>query len=365
MNHDRKKLIEGVLARHGFDGLIAWAPEEIVMLTGALPHWGLSVAAVPADASPILYLPHLEPVPQLSGDWQIRTFQWGDRDCWAKLVKELSTIASSWSFAWKGSQSRSSLPGNFAEIPPWPPEWPGCLPGKRCDAVLDELLQIKTPADAESLRKTHRIALKALETFHAAALPGRTEAQIAAEIESVVHSQTGLDGIDTSRAWACVQSGPNTAKSGCFNRSSGRRLQDKDPVLLEIAVCVDGYWADLTHSILCGNGTDPLCPIIREAACAALKTIQPGASGHEVDLAAREVIRAHGYAEAFTHATGHPVGFRYHDSGPMLAPGSTQPLAQGMVLTVEPGIYLKDRGARIETNVLVTENGAEILGGPR
>jgi Xaa-Pro dipeptidase len=364
MNPDRRQLLAETLDRHGLDGLISWRPEEIVMLTGDLPHWGVSVALATADGDLHLLVPHLEPEVTSSG-FAVETFPWGEPGAWDDVAGRIARWAAGRRVAWKGASGHTSLPGNFAENPPWPPSWPSGLPGTRCDEVMDELLAVKTAADVEALRLAHRVAKHALEVFRATAEPGVTEADVAATVEACVLRHTGRTGITTSRAWACVQSGPNTADAGRFNRSTGRVLAAGDRVLMEIAVCVNGYWADLTESLICGGGAEdrPLLALVGSAARAALAAIGPGVPAGEVDRAARAVIAAEGLGDAFTHATGHPTGFRYHDPGPMLAPGSTARLAEGMVLTVEPGIYLPAGGVRLETNVVVTRDSHEILGG--
>lgn len=364
MNPDRRRLLAETLDRHGFDGLIAWRPEEIVMLTGAQPHWGLSVALVARDGDTLLLVPRLEP-DITCPDLAVETFPWGESGAWDGVADKVSRWASGRNVAWKDAPGHASLPGNFAENPPWPPLWPSCLPGARCDEVMDELLALKTAADVEALRLTHRVAKNALEVFRATAEPGVTEADVAATVEACVLRHTGRAGITTSRAWACVQSGPNTADAGRFNRSTGRVLNAGDRVLMEIAVCVNGYWADLTESIVCGGAPErtPLLPLIAAASHAALAEIRPGAKAHDIDRAARDIIASAGHGAAFTHGTGHPTGFRYHDPGPMLAPGVDALLREGMVLTIEPGIYLAGEGARLECNIAVTRSGAEILGG--
>lgn len=365
MNAERQQLVSEMLDRHGFDALIAWRPEEVVMLTGVHPHWGLSVVLAGKDADPILLVPQLEPTTAARGA-AVETFAWGQPGGWDDLASKIARWASGRRVAWKAASGHASLPGNCAENPPWPSTWPSRLPGQQCDEVMDGLLAVKTAADLQALRLTHCVAAQALETFHAAANPGEAEAAVAAAVESSVHRRTGSDGITTSRAWSCVQSGPHTADSGRFNRSTGRVLQLGDRVLLEIAVCVNGYWADLTDSIICGGEPEPtpLLPLISAASRAALAEMRPGAKAGDIDRAARKLITSAGHGAAFTHATGHPTGFRYHDPGPLLAPGSEATLREGMVLTMEPGIYLADEGARLECNVAVTRSGAEILGGP-
>jgi Xaa-Pro dipeptidase len=115
-----------------------------------------------------------------------------------------------------------------------------------------------------------------------------------------------------------------------------------------------------------GQPTDEQCRIfevVRKAQEAATAAIKPGVSGAYVDEAARSVIREAGYAEYFPHVTGHGLGFRYHESSPILAPQSQAALEEGNLTSVEPGIYKKLVGGfRIEDDVLVTRAGAEIFG---
>ena len=135
---------------------------------------------------------------------------------------------------------------------------------------------------------------------------------------------------------------------------------------MELGTFADGYWSDLTRSGVVGEPSAAqaaLLGAVREAQGAAIAAIRPGVSHAAVDAAARQVLDARGYGDGFTHATGHHVGFRWHDPGPMLAAGSLEPLAAGMVITVEPGTYGPQfqGGARFEDNVLVTESGGEPL----
>jgi Xaa-Pro dipeptidase len=163
-----------------------------------------------------------------------------------------------------------------------------------------------------------------------------------------------------------VQSGPNTALAGCFNRSSGRRIESGDLVLIELATCVNGYWSDLTRTETVGpvsaQAAD-LLAAVHMAQQAAIRMLRPGVSAREVDAAARESLDKAGFADYFTHATGHHVGFRYHDPGFAIAPDCNELLTRGMVVTIEPGAYIANRGmgARIEDNIVVTANGADIL----
>jgi Xaa-Pro dipeptidase len=163
-----------------------------------------------------------------------------------------------------------------------------------------------------------------------------------------------------------VQAGPNSALAGQFNRSTARRLENGDLVLIELATCVNGYWSDLTRTAPVGSPkpeVEQILDVATKAQQAAVDGIRPGVTANHIDALARDMIAAQGLSSFFTHHTGHHVGFRYHDPGFLILPGESSKLEPGMVLTIEPGVYVPERGcgARIEDNVLVTESGHEIL----
>lgn len=163
-----------------------------------------------------------------------------------------------------------------------------------------------------------------------------------------------------------VQSGPNSACAGRFNRSTARRLENGDLVLIELAACVNGYWSDLTRTAAVGSPKPEAAEIlnlVKDAQQAAVNAVRPGAVAGDVDALARGKIAAQGLGPFFTHHTGHHVGFRYHDPGFLILPGEYSKLEAGMVITLEPGVYIPERGcgARVEDDVLVTESGHEVL----
>jgi Xaa-Pro dipeptidase len=148
--------------------------------------------------------------------------------------------------------------------------------------------------------------------------------------------------------------------------STRRRLESGDVALLELGVVADGYWADRTRVRVAGVPTDEQGKVfetVRRAQAAAAAAIRPGISGAEVDEAARSIIRDAGYGGFFPHITGHGLGFAYHEARPKLAPGETALLEEGMITSVEPGVYFEPCGGfRIEDDVLVTANGSETFG---
>jgi Xaa-Pro aminopeptidase len=232
-------------------------------------------------------------------------------------------------------------------------------------AFLNLYLQ-KTPEEINAIRLANQVACTGIRAFHESLAPGATEVEISAVIEAAIQKETGKGSVFYSRGWAMIQSGPNTADSGRFNRSTGRRLESGDLVLLELGTCVNGYWSDLTRTAAVGTASSKLeeiLGVVGKAQGAAVAAVRPGIPAGEIDSTARNIIERHGFSRYFTHATGHHVGFRYHDPGFGISPGETQQLLPGMIITVEPGIYVKEfgGGARLEDNILVTEAGHEVL----
>jgi Xaa-Pro aminopeptidase len=136
--------------------------------------------------------------------------------------------------------------------------------------------------------------------------------------------------------------------------------------MIEMAACVNGYWCDITRTGSVGHipaHGQKIYDTVKEAHLLALDLIKPGVEAKTVDGKVREFISRKGYGAYFNHALGHHVGFRYHDPGPGFRPGSSLVLSPGMVLTVEPGIYVHEHhaGVRIENNIWITADSYKIL----
>ena len=147
-------------------------------------------------------------------------------------------------------------------------------------------------------------------------------------------------------------------------RASDKLLEAGDFITFDFGARVGGYHSDITRTIVLGTATDrqrEVYQVVLDAQQAAIAALRPGMTGKEADQVARDRIAARGYGDYFGHGLGHGLGRHVHDGGG-LSQRIDMTLAAGMVLTVEPGIYLEDwGGVRIEDDVVLRETGAEIL----
>jgi len=226
--------------------------------------------------------------------------------------------------------------------------------------VVEPLRLIKDESEIAAIARAAQITdaalAAALPSFHA----GMTETQAAWEIEKRMRDM-GAQGVGFE---LIVASGPNSALPHA--RPSARLLRESEPIVIDIGARVDGYTADLTRTICLGKQTAKfrkIYGIVLEAQLAALSAIKAGMTDKAADALARDVIATAGYGPKFGHSLGHGVGLAVHE-GPRLSPFAAEPkpLQPGMVVTVEPGIYLPEwGGVRIEDLVVVTESGLRIL----
>jgi len=219
------------------------------------------------------------------------------------------------------------------------------------DLVLG-LRRTKDRAEVELIRRAQAVTDQVFRWVLANARPGRSERELAAEIECrfKCHGESAFPAI--------VASGPNSALPHA--EPSDRKLRRGEAVTFDTGCRFKGYCSDMTRTVFLGRPNPDLkqvyC-IVLEAQKRALAGIKAGASCAEVDGLARNYIKDQGYGQYFGHGLGHGVGLAVHEQ-PGLSYASKQKLAPGDVVTVEPGIYLPGLGGvRIEDMVLVTKTG--------
>jgi len=188
--------------------------------------------------------------------------------------------------------------------------------------------------------------------------PGVTEVEVAAAMEYQARCQ-GAEGMSFPTILAS-----GTRSAIVHGRASSARIPRRGFVVCDFGVILAGYCSDRTRTVHVGRAPDAarrLYDAVLEAQQAAIEAVRPGATGAEVDGAARRVLRKRKLARYFTHSTGHGLGLEIHEA-PRLASGQGLKLEPGMVVTIEPGVYVPGQwGVRIEDVVLVTTSGCEVL----
>ncbi len=222
--------------------------------------------------------------------------------------------------------------------------------------TLGGLRMKKDAGEYAKLKMNAAIADRAMEAAFATIKAGMTENQVAAEIRS----QFSVQG--AAPAFWIVGAGPN----GAFphHSASDRVIQEGDAVVIDIGGRKSGFPSDITRMAVIGlppEGYGEIHAIVEKAVQAALKAARPGVMAKEVDFAARKVISDAGYGEYFVHRTGHGMGIDGHEP-PYITATSETILEEGMVFSIEPGIYLPGRfGIRLEDIVILRADGPEVL----
>jgi Xaa-Pro aminopeptidase len=230
------------------------------------------------------------------------------------------------------------------------------------EGIVEACRVCKDPWEIATLREGAARLSDVAKRILPKALAGRTESEVAADIELHLR-QAGFErpAFDT-----IVAAGPNAARPHA--RASERRIEPGELVVLDFGGVLDGYCTDLTRTVIAGGAGQRerrLIEQVIDAQAAAFAAVRPGGPPEAVDAAARNTLTRHGVGDAFTHGTGHGLGLEVHEA-PRLSPArpthAEPPLAPGMVMTLEPGAYFTGwGGVRIEEDVLVTKDGAEWL----
>lgn len=185
-----------------------------------------------------------------------------------------------------------------------------------------------------------------------------TERAVASRLENCMLEK----GAERPSFETIVAGGPNGASPHAV--PGNRPLQEGEPIVIDMGLILDGYCSDMTRTVVLGTPdarTVKLFRLVRKAQLAATSAIRAGITGREADKAARDIINSGGFGKNFGHGLGHGVGLAVHE-GPALNKRNKKKLQTGMIITVEPGIYLPDWGGiRLENMGVVEEKGCRIL----
>ena len=227
--------------------------------------------------------------------------------------------------------------------------------------MVESLRQIKSEDEIQRTANALRLAEKAFIEVLDAIRPDMTERQAAWAMEKAMR-EAGVQGLSFP---VIVASGPNSALPHAV--PTDRRLARGEPILFDWGARLDEYCSDTTRTVVMGKPDDRFKKVFDTVVMArdmAIAAIKVGASGTQVDKIARDHIDQNGYAGKFGHSLGHGTGLAVHES-PRLSPIKDDQLEAGMIVTVEPGIYLPGWGGiRMENQVVVRQDGAQVLNDP-
>jgi Xaa-Pro aminopeptidase len=374
---ERLELIKGVLREKAWDALVAFHPDSILMTAGMFPGSTHVASVVTVDGKVVLITPWWRESFVREESWvnEILCFDWCKPLCeidplqalFGLLKKSARNLALE-RIGFEGQvhhYNPAKLPSELFTYQETKERLPEIF--RQCEdatPVIDELKAVKSSREIEKLRLTHEVAWAGVQAFYLNAVPGIRECDLAAEVNYAVLKMVGHKGI---RYTYCdppqITSGSERTVIGdtMSNHSTQRCLQDGDPVMLELGLHADGYWADITRCLVVSRFLEiqeKLHEAVVEAQRAAVAAYVPFEStGEQLCEAAWAVMRNAGFAAGITHGLGHGVGFAYHENQPNLGPGCKTPIRPGQVTSIEPGLYWRTdgipvAGIRVEDNVV-------------
>ena len=229
------------------------------------------------------------------------------------------------------------------------------------DNVMVKIRRVKDDHETDLIRKSIGVAEEAFDAIRAEIEVGQTENHLAGLLVFELRSR----GASNSSFPVIVAAGSNSSLP--HYRPGETLVQADQPLLIDWGALYKGYCSDLTRTLLIGRVSDrikTIYKVVLEAQLAAISFLRPGVTTHQADRVARDVIDKAGFKEYFGHGLGHGIGRDIHELPSMNKNVSDEELRPGMIVTVEPGIYLPgEGGVRIEDDVLITHSGCEVLSG--
>jgi len=223
---------------------------------------------------------------------------------------------------------------------------------------IEKQRQIKSEAEIELMKRSTSLNESVFQKIHKQLKPDMTEIEVATAIESMMRAQ----GAERPSFDTIVASGENGALPHAV--PTDRELGKNSAVTIDMGLVLDGYCSDMTRNVLLGSPRkdyQKIHRIVRQAQLAGISAARPGALMKDVDRAARSIISDSGYGAYFGHSLGHGVGLAVHEP-PSLSYRSRRKLQPGMIVTVEPGIYIPGLGGvRLENMVVIRDGGCEVL----
>jgi Xaa-Pro aminopeptidase len=350
----RQHDLQGILSRHHFDGLLITHLPNIRYLSGFT---GSSAVLVVTESTAVLFT---------DGRYsaQARAEVQG-----AKVVisrKAAINTAAAWlarnRLKFRKSRIRIGVDGERLSIAArtlLSKILPSGFLLREAPPLVEQARMIKDATEIELIRRAVRLGSSLFDRILKKVRPGVRETEVAAELEYAARKC----GAEAMSFPTIVGAGPRSALPHA--RASQAAIPPSGFVVCDFGVILAGYCSDMSRTVHVGRQPTAearrLYNAVREAQQAAVVAVRPGIKVADVDRVARKQLQKQGLSRYFTHSTGHGVGLEIHEP-PRLAAGQNELLRPGMVITIEPGVYVPGRwGVRIEDMVLVTERGCEVL----
>jgi Xaa-Pro aminopeptidase len=362
--------VRGLLADEGLDALVVRAPDNVLYLTNFWGMKGYDACVFPRDGEPVLICLEASEEDAARTAWTsavrfIRGYAEDDPrppfartlDAALEAARAYGRVGLELSLGTQASDRMVGEPTTFTK------GWFDAFPGAADAApLLARARGIKTEQEVARLRIANEIAAEAMEAVRLRIEPGMSESQAAAIWQGHVHGEgTARHDVDLALPFSLVWAGRGIKT---FTATADLPVVEGEPVLFEIWVCADGYWADHTKNVVVGELKAEYAELevqLMGVYAQAIESCSPGRSMAELDRSVRAGIDRMGYPGQPTHPICHGVGARAHEPPyPHQAAGGV--FEEGMVLAVEPGVYWPGGGGlRVEDNFLVTADGAEKL----
>ncbi|PLR79503.1 peptidase M24 family protein [Bacillus canaveralius] len=354
MNRRLQKLSEWMKENEVHVSLLS-SPENVFYLSGfnCEPHERVLALAVFRDEEPFLVCPAMEIEDAKRSGWSGEIIGYSDIDRPWEMIK--NAIGARGLAVGKAAVEKEHMNvERFEILSQLFPE----VNFISAEEKMRVLRMIKDEKELSKIRKACELADFAIETGVQEIKEGKTELEIVAAVEYALK----IKGVTEMSFATTVLTGANAASP--HGTPGMAKVQKGDFVLFDLGVVVDGYCSDITRTVAFGEISEKQREIyetVLRAQLAAVAASKPGATAAEIDLTARTIIAEAGYGQFFPHRLGHGLGISVHEY-PSLTETNPLLLEQGMVFTIEPGIYVPGvAGVRIEDNLVITADGAEIL----
>lgn len=346
----RLKKLRQKMLEQGLDGLLVTEPYNRRYLSGFTGSSGILIIthkqqALATDSR------YYEQVRQQCPDWELIEVGYKFTDKMLELLRQRGLGGRRVGF------EANHL--NVSTLHAWERALEGRLILTHTQGLVEELRMLKDESELASIKKAIALADEALAHITQWMKPGMAELQVAWELESYMRTH----GASALAFEPVVASGPNSAKPHA--RATERVIKAGEPITLDFGCVVEGYCSDLTRTVCLGEPADDrylnVWNTVYLAQQAALRGVKGGMTGEAVDSLARNLIKEAGFGDYFGHGLGHSLGLDVHET-PRYSFTYPNEVPAGVVMTVEPGIYIPGwGGVRLEDVVLVQKDGVEVL----